>query len=175
MCFQIHSNPMYFPIHLCLDIFLNMPLQSNYFPTFTPQYISLSLSPTRGVWGQMISVYTNPLYLSQQYVAHQCQNCPNIFWFLSQRIRSFVQLCLKIWSQTALDTHVVHTCRDVISFISRILIQGKGLCWIWAEFRAFYETLQCSFVYFRVEQTSWQCLRSIHRIKADFGLIWVNL
>ena len=36
-----------------------------------------------------------------------------------------------------------------------------GLCWIWVEFGAFYETLQCSFVYFGEEQSCWQRLGSM--------------
>ena len=98
------------------------------------------------------------------------------FSFLTQLTWSLSLLC---WiPMCASSSHFYWGCmsrtRSINNgdfIISRILIQFKGLSWIWAEFRPFYESLQCTLVYFRGGQTSWQCLESIYKIKADFGSI----
>ena len=163
--------PIHFPIYLCLNIFLNVPLQSVtlHFRLFSNLHASIYF-PTpfsRGGWGQMISVYTKSFPIT----------AISRFW------PSWPCHCLfSTEYQCALPVHtyigdVCHAPAGLYSInngdfiISRILIQFKGLSWIWAEFRPVYESLQCTLVYFRGGQTSWQCLESIYKIKADFGSI----
>ena len=171
---------MYFRIHLNPNTFSNISL-----PQYISQYANAVTGHFRLSSNLQVSIYRGaeakwslctqtlckgkPITAMWQisvrityhsHVAHQCQNCLNIFL-----------VSVSVDLVTCVSGSSSHKCWDVISIISRILIQGKGLSWIWAEFEAFYETLQCSFVYFGVEQTSWQSLGTIHRIRADFGFI----
>ena len=173
--------PIHFPIYLCLNIFLNVPLQSVtlHFRLFSNLHASIYF-PTpfsRGGWGQMISVYTKSFPITaiwSQLASCHCFSRFSPSWSGHCLFSAEYQCALPVHTYIGDVCHApagLYSINNGDFIISRILIQFKGLSWIWAEFRPFYESLQCTLVYFRVGQTSWQCLESIYKIKADFGSI----